>query len=256
MGRRALWWGIPAGRAMECCGARGDGWRASAGRGAPTIAAVNHANRPFGLLSSSLAVLAFVGCRHDTGTAEPEVVTPRFAATEPAASEPAVAEPAAPEPAAPEPAAVEPVPVAEPVEAPPEVPPAVGPRPLVDLPGATITMGEVSADGLRVAELACVVDSMPMFGALVIVASLAKQDRALDRCAPRGDAAIASWSFANGRAKDVVVTGGGSPKIDACLTAALRKAAGPFDARCSAVLLVGAAAGADAGLQRLRAAGG
>jgi hypothetical protein len=217
---------------------------------------VNHANRPLGLLSSSIAVLAFVGCRHDAATAEPEVVTPRFAATEPAASEPAATEPAATEPAVAEPAASEPAPV-EPVapEAPAVEPPVAAPRPLVELPGATITMGEVSADGLRVAELACVVDSMPMFGALVIVASLAKQDRALDRCAPRGDAAIASWTFAKGRAKDVVVTGGGSPKIDACLTAALRKAAGPFDARCSAVLLVGAEAGADAGLQRLRAAG-
>lgn len=183
-------------------------------------------------------------------------MTPRFAATEPAASEPAAVEPAVSEPAASEPVAVEPAAVeAAPVEAPASEPSVAAPRPLVELPDATITMGEVSADGLRVAELACVVDSMPMFGALVIVASLAKQDRALDRCAPRGDAAIASWSFAKGHAKDVVVTGGGSPKIDACLTAALRKAAGPFDARCSAVLLVGAEAGADAALQRLRAGG-
>lgn len=143
---------------------------------------------------------------------------------------------------------------AEPPTSAPIVAAPTEPSSLLRLPGATVQASMISADGLRLGELACQVESMPLFGTLAIVASLAKHDRALDRCAVRGDATIATWTFAGGRTSDVEVSGAASAKVDACVRGVLKKIAAPFDARCSAVFLVGADTGADAGLARLQRA--
>lgn len=182
-----------------------------------------------------------------------EVASPEVepAAVEPAptTAAPAPAEPAPAEPAPAEPAAAEPTAERAAVES-----RAPAPASLLAIPGANVTVGTAAADGLRVAELACAVDRAPLMGTLVIIGSLAKHDAAFDRCAPKGDAAILEWRFADGRAADITVRGASSPKVDACLAAALRKVAGPFDAHCGAVLQVGKDAGADAALARLLAA--
>ncbi|MBX7084703.1 MAG: hypothetical protein K1X88_36200 [Nannocystaceae bacterium] len=198
--------------------------------------------------SAASAVLA-LACHHrDTASAPPSAATP-VTASEPVASEPA---PAASEPAATEPAAA---PAAEPPSAPPE--PSTGePEPAKPTPllaDANVTIEGVSADGLELSTLACALDSTPLFASLAIIGALAKQDAAIDRCAPAGDAVIARWRFDAGRTREVTLEGGASERVRSCVAKALGKVAAPFDARCAAIIRVGKADGADRALQRLPA---
>jgi hypothetical protein len=124
----------------------------------------------------------------------------------------------------------------------------------VQVEGATLTVGGIEADGLEISELVCAIERAPLMGTLVLIGSLAKQDAAFDRCAPAGDAVIVHWSFDGSRVRGLAVEGGASKTIDACVAKAMAKVVGPFDARCGAVLRLGAAAGADRGVLRLRAA--
>ncbi len=117
---------------------------------------------------------------------------------------------------------------------------------------ANLRVGDIEADGLALRELACAVDDgPPMLGALVVVASLAKQRKAIDKCAPKGQAFAVTWTFVNGKVRSPVVTGG-SAGANACVAKALVRAAGAFDARCGALLLAGKRAGAEATLEAAR----
>lgn len=212
---------------------------------------VDYLRMPMSLLRYTAALciplhMGLAGCRHDATVVAPAEPPPASTAT---------VEPPAPEPAPPIEPAPSPSPEAAPVEPVAPVEPAapVAAASLLAMPDANITTSDVTADGLRIAELACTVEQAPLMGTLVIIGSLAKQDRALDRCASKGDAVIVEWSFAKGRARDVVAHDAASKKVDACIAGVFRKLAGPFDARCSAVLLVGDDAGAEQGLARLRA---
>lgn len=216
-------------------------------------------------LPAILSMMAVVGgCRHDVSTTSPasppahvqEDADAPAPATTPAEHDAAATEADAPtapvrEAAAanPDDAAIEPPPAAE-----PSAPPVAAPPALVELEGATLTVGGVEADGLELGELVCAIERAPLMGTLVLIGSLAKQDGAFDRCAPKGDAVIVHWAFDSKRARDIRVEGGGSSKVDACVAKAMAKVVGPFDARCGAVLRIGAKAGADAGVERLRAA--
>ena len=224
--------------------------------------------RPWTCLLLSSFVLG--ACRHDTASASPDepardegdaglsvgsVEPPTSAAADSAAlpteKPPVSATAPAQQPTATPASTAAATPTVSTVAAKPE--PAPEPRSLLDLPEASVTIGEVTADGLRVGEMACVV-SRPLLGSLAIVASLSKQDRALDRCAARGDVVIARWTVENGRPRDVTVSGGSSAKVNACVAAAMRKVSGSLDAQCQAVLLIGAPEGADAARARLIAA--
>lgn len=152
-----------------------------------------------------------------------------------------------------------------PTPAAPEAPPAADTTPaaadapaaapaLVQVEGATLTVGGIEADGLEIAELVCAIERAPLMGTLLLIGSLAKQDAAFDRCAPAGDAVIVHWSFDGRGVRGLAVEGGASKKVDACVAKAMAKVVGPFDARCGAVLRLGSAAGADRGVLRLRAA--
>ncbi|MFO0635730.1 MAG: hypothetical protein U0168_23055 [Nannocystaceae bacterium] len=199
--------------------------------------------------SAASAVLA-LACHHRDTASAPPTMAPQAAAPvdAPAPSEPAP--PAASEPAAPpasEPAA-SPEPEPEPAPSPPAAEPTK-PAPL--LADATVTIDGVSADGLELSTLACALDSTPLFASLAIIGALAKQDAAIDRCAPAGDAVIARWRFSSGRTREVTLEGGASERVRSCVAKALGKVAAPFDARCAAVIRVGKPEGAEQALQRL-----
>lgn len=183
-----------------------------------------------------LASCSLFACRHDTPTEAP-------AAPEPAAVEAPAPAPAAPEPVAPHVASEEIVaPTSEPEPPPVEAPPAAPPS-LLAVDGANVSVSDTEADGLHLTELACAVDR-PLFGTLAVIGALSKQAKAFDRCAPRGDAAVLHWTFASGRTQDVAIRGASSQKVEACITAALKKVQSPMDARCGAVIHVGDEAGA------------
>jgi hypothetical protein len=75
------------------------------------------------------------------------------------------------------------------------------------VPGATLTMGSLSADGLDAKDISCRFDGNAgaggLFGALagpaVVIGSLAKKKPQLDRCAPQGAEVRVRWSFSGGR---------------------------------------------------------
>lgn len=121
------------------------------------------------------------------------------------------------------------------------------------VPDANLRVGSIAADGLELRDVACAVDDgPPMLGALVVVASLAKQHRAIDKCAPKGQAFAATWTFTRGKVKQPVVTGG-SASANACVARAIAKAIAPFEARCGAFVLAGKPEAAAATLEAVRA---
>lgn len=120
------------------------------------------------------------------------------------------------------------------------------------IPGADLTVGSIAADGLELRDLMCdVTGGMPMLGALVIAGTLAKQKRALDKCAPAGQAFAVTWTFTAGKARDITASGG-SNTANACVTKAVARTAATLDGRCGAIVLVGKTAGAMASLEAVR----
>ncbi len=117
---------------------------------------------------------------------------------------------------------------------------------------ANLTVGSIAADGLELRDLMCqVTGGMPMLGALVIAGSLAKQRRALDRCAPAGQAFAATWTFVGGKTRDVAATGG-TPAANTCVAKALARTVATLEGRCGAIVLVGKLAGAEATVEAVR----
>lgn len=197
---------------------------------------------------TAFASCSLLACRHDAPTEAPAAPEPApieapAAPVQPPAQPTATAEA---EPAAPPIAEAPPAAPAPPaVEAPPAAPPS-----LLAVDGANVSVTDTEADGLHLTELACALDR-PLFGTLAVIGALSKQAKAFDRCAPRGDAAILHWTFANGRTSDVTIRGASSKKVETCLAAALKKVQSPMDARCGAVIHVGDEAGATEAHARL-----
>ena len=109
---------------------------------------------------------------------------------------------------------------------------------------ANLNVESIAADGLELRELACAVEGgMPLFGTLAIVATLAKQKKAIDRCAPQGQAFTVTWTFAGGKVKQPVASGG-TAKANKCIATAFARAAAPIEGRCGAVVLAGDVANA------------
>ncbi len=134
---------------------------------------------------------------------------------------------------------------AEPAEsAPPSTVPAL-------VPDANLSIESVEADGQRLRGLACRADRLPLFGSLAVVASIAEQKRALDRCAPEGAAVALTWESREGKARGIEVRGASPSKAGSCVAKVMRKTVAPFNARCGAVVLVGEPDGADRALETL-----
>ena len=200
----------------------------------------------------SLLVLV-TGCRaHADRAVAPEDSAPTTTAAEatpeatpaPTTVEPAPTAPAEP----PAPAPVEPAPIADP----PAPAPAPGPAPLVE--GANVTVESIEADGLVLAELACAVEGgMPILGTLAIAASLAKQKKAMDRCAPKGQAFVVTWTSAGGKVVKKPVVRGGTNAQNSCIALAFTRTSAPIDGTCGTVVLAGDATHAATTVEAVRA---
>ncbi len=114
------------------------------------------------------------------------------------------------------------------------------------VPGANLRVGSMEADGLKVQDFQCRVDGGgALFGTLAVVAVLAKRKKALDKCAPKGDAPDVSWAFQGGKTVDVEVRNVDA-KVAGCVAKAMAKVAAPLEGQCAAVILIGDRAGAEA----------
>lgn len=105
---------------------------------------------------------------------------------------------------------------------------------------ATVSMGSLTADGVRLDDVSCALDGGGLFGGLAVVATLSKQRAAIDACATEPTGFPTTFTFRGGRTS-AQVTGGGTAAQRACLERALAKAAATVEGRCTAVLRTGAA---------------
>jgi hypothetical protein len=173
---------------------------------------------------------------------------------EAAPAEPApAAEAAVPEPAPPAPAGATP---AEQPAATPE-PAAAAPAPEAAAPAAPedskmaafrqkLEVASMTADGLEVRSLRCGLDSGGFFAAMGLVGALAQQRKGFDKCAPSGGAARLVFDFSDGKVTGVEAAAAEPAKAGACAAKAMKKAKIPFTGRCSAVILFGKPAAAQA----------
>ncbi|MCC6526388.1 MAG: sel1 repeat family protein [Polyangiaceae bacterium] len=111
------------------------------------------------------------------------------------------------------------------------------------VPGATITMGSLSADGLEARNISCRLDGGGgLLGALVgpsvIIGSLAKKKAALDQCAPAGAQPRVTWSFAGGRTTKATASGVPA-NVGSCVERVIKGVASTGDGECAATLLIG-----------------
>lgn len=114
------------------------------------------------------------------------------------------------------------------------------------VPGATVTLGSLSADGLSAKDMSCRFDGNAgaggLFGALtgpaVVIGSLAKKKRELDRCAPGGAEVRVRWSFSGGRVTKAEAVDA-KPPMKACVEAVVKTAISTMDGECAATLLIG-----------------
>lgn len=121
------------------------------------------------------------------------------------------------------------------------------------IPGANLTVGSMSVNDMTVNDLECRLASMGFMAAMQLVASIAEQKKAMDRCAPKGDAPRVRWSFAGGKAKDVAVAGAADAKVEKCVAKAAAKMKSGMNGECAAYFLIGAAAGAQAAYDKAKA---
>lgn len=105
---------------------------------------------------------------------------------------------------------------------------------------ATVSMGSLSADGLRLDDVSCALQGGGLFGGLAVVATLSKQRAAIDACVKEPLGFPTTFVFRGGRTS-AQVTSGGTAAQRACLERALAKAAPTVEGRCTAVLRTGPA---------------
>ncbi|EDM77402.1 hypothetical protein PPSIR1_37844 [Plesiocystis pacifica SIR-1] len=142
---------------------------------------------------------------------------------------------AAPEP---EPEMAEPEPEVEPE---PEAAPEPEPEPEV----SEVNLPSLSRDGFEARNLHCELETPTRNAERYITAGLVKRDADLDACAPKGAAVEVQWEYVSGNAASVEVSAS-SGGVANCVSTTMTKVGAGVSARCSAVLLLGDQAAAQA----------
>jgi hypothetical protein len=114
-------------------------------------------------------------------------------------------------------------------------------RGALEVEGANLRMGSLSADGFTMRDIACRVDgggfAMLMVGP-VIAGGMAKRKAALDACAPKGAEVRVRWTMA-GRRVTKVEARAGDKKIEACVANAVKSSVAVVNATCAAGFKIG-----------------
>jgi hypothetical protein len=114
-------------------------------------------------------------------------------------------------------------------------------RGALEVEGANLRMGSLSADGFTMSDIACQVDgggfAMLMVGPL-IAGGMAKRKAALDACAPKGAEVRVRWTMA-GRRVTKVEARAGDKKIEACVANAVKSSVAAVNATCAAGFKIG-----------------
>ncbi len=110
----------------------------------------------------------------------------------------------------------------------------------LDVPGANLTMGSVTADGFTLTDFKCKT-SDGLAGILLGPAAagvIGKKKGALDACAPKGADVRVRWTTA-GRKVTTAEAKAGDPKIEACVVRVLKSVPGVLEGTCAATIHVG-----------------
>lgn len=177
---------------------------------------------------AAVEAMLLIGCASSPPPPPPDAEPTEVAAPDPVAPEPtpetnAVASAPAPEPTA------EPKPTVEP---PPE--PAPAEPKAAGVPGANLTMGSVSADGLQLEDVSCKADGLGFLGAVLIAGSLSKKKGPLQQCTG-GKSPRVFWSFSGGKITKARAEGV-DEKASACVGRTLTGSAAPGTGDCAATL--------------------
>jgi len=100
------------------------------------------------------------------------------------------------------------------------------------VPGATLTVESMTADGVRVENLSCKVDGLGLLGAVVVVGTVAKQKAALRACGVSAPVPV-TWTITHGNVTAATADTGNAKK-DACVVAALKQVHSTSDGPCAA----------------------
>lgn len=100
------------------------------------------------------------------------------------------------------------------------------------VPDATLTVGSMTTDGIRVESLSCRVDGLGILGAAVIVGTLSKQKAALRTCGVSTPVPV-TWAIKGGSVTSASANTGDAKK-DACVVGALKKVRSTSDGPCAA----------------------
>jgi hypothetical protein len=100
--------------------------------------------------------------------------------------------------------------------------------------GANVTVGEMTVDGLTIANLSCNLQGGGFFASAAAIGSLAKQKKLLNRCGK--DKPVVTWSFKGGKAVDVKVEGA-KPKDAKCIEGAMKQVRAELVGQCSATIV-------------------
>lgn len=118
--------------------------------------------------------------------------------------------------------------------------------------GTSLSIESISADGQEVRNLSCTLDSGGFLALAMVVGSVAKQKSALDACYPAGEAVEVQWTWVAGKATEVSVLHASQPTQNACVANALKLTTNGSNGTCKGTLLIGASAGATAGLGAMK----
>ena len=189
---------------------------------------------------------ALAACLAACGGSEPEPVAPEPVAAEPAptpasaANEPTPTSEPASKPAPAHDASVENMQTGK-TDAPTSSAPAADPSGL-DVDGANVTMGSVSADGFTMKNVACKADGGGGLGALMlgptIAATIGSKKAQLRGCSAKGGEARVRFTMANGKTNPVEATAA-SPEIEKCVVKVMKTVPGAMPATCAATLDLG-----------------
>lgn len=110
------------------------------------------------------------------------------------------------------------------------------------LPGANVTIGSVTNDGMQLKDVSCIVKNGGsvggLLGSLTVVAGLSKKKQALDACA-KGQTETRVHFFQAGGKVTKVQAEASDPKVKACVEKALVGAPATAEAECVATVVHG-----------------
>src|SRR5690606_16378182 len=104
------------------------------------------------------------------------------------------------------------------------------------VPGANMSVGSATVDGLTVSTLECRIDgAVGMLGSLAIIGALAKRKAKIDACGAAGATADIHWVASGGK----ITKADGEGKEGACVAKVLNNLSSPLDGECAVTVVIG-----------------